>query len=523
MKKMFQLIRVQIWTVLRDIFSMGIISKKRPELIYIGVIIFSLAMSGLSFFYSLMLGTALKMYQSLEILPSMMMAATCIAIFMTTIFKVKGTIFGLRDYDLVMSLPVSTGVIVACRVLILYILNFLFVIIINVPMMLAYGILARPSVLFYLLCFVAILFMPLIPIVIASVFGTFITYVSSKLRRTNFLKIITNMGFLIFIIGMSFIIQENSEELVELGTAIFEKVNTVYPLASLYQKAVVHYDMVAFILFIGISMIVFAVYVLVVKRMFKKINTLIMTGVYRVNYKLGELKTASPLLALYKKEIKRYFSSSLYVLNTGFGIVSLTIVAIASIFVDLNKIFGDPHFKVLLSNYIPLFITFCIVMTYTAASSLSLEGKSLWILKSVPVDPKTIYLAKIGLNLTIIAPAFIDAIILGIVLHLGILKILLSLLVIVASAFFTAFLGLLVNILIPNFQWTSETIVVKQSAASTISVFAGMGFTGVLFLFISVIPSYIGAYIGYFLFTVVIDIALYALIMSYGRKRFYKF
>jgi ABC-2 type transport system permease protein len=72
-------------------------------------------MSAISFFYSFMVGSGLKMFNSLDILPALMMAVTCVIILMTTVFKVKGTVFGFRDYDMVMSLPVSIGGIVASR------------------------------------------------------------------------------------------------------------------------------------------------------------------------------------------------------------------------------------------------------------------------------------------------------------------------------------------------------------------------------------------------------------------------
>ena len=523
MKKIVRLLRVQLWAVLGDVLSIGNNTKKKPKLIYIGVLFFTLLMSAVSFFYCMMLGSGLKMFDSLEILPSMMLAVSCVIILMTTIFKVKGTIFGFRDYDMVMSLPVSTGAIVACRLIILYSFNFLFVFIVNVPMAIAYGILAEPRVTFYVMFLILLLFIPLLPIVIASVVGTVIAYLASKFRRTNFLNIIFSMSILLVVMGLSFTVRGNGQELVNLGKTITEEVNSLYPLASMYQKAVVSYDFIAFLQYIGISLFSFVVYTLVVKRIFKRMNTLMMTGGYRVNYRMGELKTASPLMALYKKELKRYFSSSLYVLNTGFGIVILTFAAVASIFVDLDIIFGDPQVIGLFSNNIPLLITFCVVMTYTAASSLSLEGKSLWILKSLPVDPKTIYLAKIGVNLTIIAPAFLDVILLGVVLKLSFLQIVITLLVTLACGFFTSFLGLLVNIWLPNFNWSSEVIIIKQSAASMVSVFTAIGFAGLQFLFLLLFPTFVWGNLFFFLFAAVLDIILYITIMTYGRKRFYSF
>ena len=520
MKKVMRLVSVQLWAVLGDFLSIGGTKKKTPKVLYAGVVFFVLLMSGISFFYSLMLGSGLKMFDSLELLPVVMMAVTCIIILMTTIFKVKGTIFGFRDYDLVMSLPVSTGTIVASRLFILYAINFLFVIIMIIPMMIVYGLLAKPSMAFYIIGIITMFFIPFLPIIVASILGTIIAYVASRFRYSNFLNIIFSLALFLGIMGLSFTIDDNGQEMVDMGKALTNQVYSIYPFASLYRDAIIDYNILSFLLFLGISLVAFLLYTLVVKVVFKRINTLIMTGRYSTKFKMGELKTSSPLKALYVKELKRYFSSPLYVLNTGFGIVMLTIGAVASIFVDLGEILGDPQATGLFSNNIAVFVVFCVVLTSSTMASISLEGKSLWIIKSMPIDPKTVFFAKILVNLTIISPAILDSIILVGVFNLGSLKTLLMVLITFACALFISFFGLLINLLLPNLNWTSEVIVIKQSAASMVTIFSAMGYVGLLIISLVLLPSYSLAYLVYFILTVVIDVILYRIVLTYGTKRF---
>ena len=112
--------------------------------------------------------------------------------------------------------------------------------------------------------------------------------------------------------------------------ALSDQVNSIYPLSSFYTKAVCDADFLALSIFLGISLLSFLLYSLMIGKVFKKINSSLMAGSYRVNYQMGELKQSSPLKALYKKELKRYFSSALYVLNTGFGIVPIDFLSIAA-------------------------------------------------------------------------------------------------------------------------------------------------------------------------------------------------
>ena len=193
---------------------------------------------------------------------------------------------------------------------------------------------------------------------------------------------------------------------------------------------------------------------------------------------------------------------------------------IGIIFVDLDSILGDATAKASIVRSSPIFVSFCVIMCCTTMASISLEGKNLWILKSLPVTPKAIYLSKIAVNLTIISPALFDAVIIGIILNMGFLQTLLMLLVVIVCAVFISIYGLLVNLLLPNFNWTSETLVIKQSAAAMIAIFTGMAVVGVQFLFVSVLPSATIAYLSYIVLVVILDAILYRILMSYGRKRF---
>lgn len=517
-----RLVRVQLWAVLGEMLSIGTKRNKKPKAIYIGIGLFVLLMSAISFLYSFMIGSGLAMFDSLEVLPPMFMSITCIVLLITTIFKIKGTVFGFRDYDMVMSMPISTGGIVASRLIILYSINMLFVAMLMLPMTLAYGILARPSVLFYVFSVIAILFLPLIPIVIASVIGTIIAYVASKFRRSNLLNIILTMGILSIFISMSFAIDDDGEKLVTMSRNLTSQVYSLYPLAKLYTMAVVDQDLFAFVLFIAISAIAFFLYTILIKMVFKKLNTAILTGKTRADFKMGRIKTGSPLKALYLKELKRYFASTIYVTNTAFGIVMLTLAAISLFFVDTQTLFGPEIPANLRSGIGPSIISFCVMMCCTTMSSISMEGKNLWILKSLPVEPRIIYLAKILVNLTILAPALIDAVILGIALKADFLVILLMVLIAAACSVFVSFYGLIINLLLPNFNWTNEAIVVKQSASSMVTVFSSIGIVIIQFTLMMLMPNILVAYLGYVTVLVVLDVCLYWVILHYGKRRFFE-
>ena len=521
MKKIFRLFSVQVWAMLGDMLTIGNSRKKKSKTLYAGILLFLIVMSSIAFFYCFMIGKMLMYYDSIEILPPMMMALTSMIVLLTTIFKVKGTIFGFRDYDLIMSLPVSTGGIVASRVILLYSINFTFVMMIMVPMMAAYGLLAKPGIMFYLTGTLMMFFVPLVPIILASVLGTLVAFASARFRHSNLVSILVSILALVSFIGFfSFGAGNSGEEMINISKQLTEQVYSTYPLADLYTKAVMKGDYMALIGFLLISLVAFLLYSYFIGKLFRKLNSLVMTGRYRTAFKMGELKTATPLKALFRKEIKRYFSSPIYVLNTGIGVILLTIGAIALFFVDIEKLAGNSQVAGLLSQGGPLFVSFCIITSCTTMASVSIEGRNLWIAKSLPVQAGTIFASKVLVNLAITAPALIDDILIAIVMKMSFTETVLLILVTIVLSLYVSLFGLVINLKLPNLNWTSETVVVKQSAATMISLFGGFGIVALQVLFLVIFKAFVPAYLLYLGFMSVVVLLLYRILMSYGVKRF---
>lgn len=525
MKKVLRLVSVQLWAILGGMFALGEHKKKKTKALYAGFAFFIVLMSGMSFFYAYMVGQGLNMFNSIELLPSLFMALTSIIVLFTTIFKVKGTIFGFKDYDMVMSLPVSHSKIVASRLILLYSINFIFVIIIMIPMMIAYGIIAHPGGYYYINSILMLLFIPLIPIIIASFLGTALTYISTRFKYSNIVYILFSFLLLIGLIVIPYFIGDSEEALVEVSYMISNQIGTIYPLSELYSKAVTHNDALSMLIFMVISIITFMVFSLAVGKVFKGINSVVMARRNKVDYKMGELKSSSPLKALYRKDLKRYFASSIYVMNSGFGMIMLVLGAIALPFVDLNAVvgeMGEMDFAGTIKDIIPLFIYFCISTSCTTMASISIEGKHFWITKSLPVSELMVFASKILVNLTILSPVILASVFICITMGISFIN---SFLIILSAAFFSLFVslyGLVINLSFPNMTWTNEVMVIKQSTASMICVFSGIGMTVVQFLLLMTIGNNILAMLLFISLLLVLNVLLFKRLKNGGRKQLTK-
>ena len=529
MRKVMKLVSVQLWAMIASVFALGehiagnaLASKKKTRTLYIGFGIFFILMSGISFFYVYSIGTLLKMFNIIHALPSLFMAVTSIIVLFTTIFKVKGTIFGFKDYDMIMSLPVKHSEVVASRLILLYSINLVFSIMIMLPMMVAYGILASPEFLYYIFSIISVFLIPLLPIIIASILGTIITYAAMRFRYSNALYMTLSFILLLAFMITPFFIQGSEEAFAKMHQFIADQINNIYPLAGLYSKAVTEYDLFAMIVFTAISVFAFIVYSIVIGKSFVKINTLIMTGRYRKDYKLGELKTSSPMKSLFKKELKRYFASNVYVMNTGFGVIILVITAIALQFIEPGSIIEGIDMSWVIRDIMPVLITFCIAISCTTMASISIEGKKLWIIKSLPISVKYIFISKILVNLVILVPALISTIFIELTLQVPFIQGLVTVLSEIVFSVFVALYGLVINLNFPNLSWSTETAIVKQSTSSMISIFTGMGLAAIQHgLYVAIGDPIISnlIFIGLIL---IINILLYIRLTGKGRNQFEK-
>ena len=165
-------------------------------------------------------------------------------------------------------------------------------------------------------------------------------------------------------------------------------------------------------------------------------------------------------------------------------------------------------------------------MTSITNSVISLEGKNISILKSLPITAKTILISKVLSALIITTPILIlGNIILFVRFKINIFESLLLLVLSILIPLVSHFIGLIINLKYPKFDWENSTEVVKQSTSSFIAVMLGM------FLFIIstvIITNFLGHVNAILLLSLttliylIIDIILYMYLSITGVKKFNK-
>jgi ABC-2 type transport system permease protein len=178
--------------------------RRKLLLLCMGILIGVAMIAVFSFGYSFMMAQNFEEIGRMDLLLAIMMAVTSIIGFFTTIYKASGVLFGFKDYDLVMSLPIKTSHVVASRVLQLYVLNLFFTLMVMLPAGTVYAIKVSPEALYYLFFLLALLFIPLLPIIAATIIGALISWISSRFKASRMISLILTFVVIIGVIIGSF-------------------------------------------------------------------------------------------------------------------------------------------------------------------------------------------------------------------------------------------------------------------------------------------------------------------------------
>ncbi|WP_270304012.1 putative ABC transporter permease subunit, partial [Terrisporobacter petrolearius] len=286
------------------------------------------------------------------------------------------------------------------------------------------------------------------------------------------------------ILLLSFNLQNVMMSLIQNSSSIIEATQKLYIPAYYFVDALKNDNIGSLLTFVLISIVPTVLFVYIFANNFNKINSKLSETYKTNNYKFKGLKSSKPVIALLKKEFKRYFSSTIYVMNTFVGMIMLFIFTVAIVVIGYDKIAQILEIAVVKEMIVLQIIgitLFCIIMTNTTCVSISLEGKNLWILKSSPIKEMDIFKSKILLNIILTMPiAIICFMTLSFRLGFDIKSTALVILTIILISIFSATLGIFINLLYPKMDFTSDVAVVKRGASVIISMISNVAFIALI-------------------------------------------
>ena len=423
------------------------------------------------------------------VLLTLFVLITSVMTIMEGIYKSGSLIFNCKDDNLLLSLPIKKSTVIFIRIFKFYVFELVYNSLFLAPAMLVYIRHVSVDFTFYLVSFIALLLLPIIPIIISCLIGGVITHTSSKFKFKNIAQIIITAIFLLFIIFLSFNIESILNDLGNNASNINDTITKLYYPAGAYIKLVTNFNILSFLLFILIHVVLFVITILILSKVYFKINSNMKVVNTVSKTKKYTIKSHSKMVSLIKKELNRFINSPVFVTNAAFGLVLHVVISIvlcfkvdyfANLLVEQKFISSVPEIYSYIAVLTFGLICFSSLMSNITSSMISLEGKSFIILKSLPLSPKTILFSKVITATLIMIPfILIGDIILFIKFNFNIIEIILLLLSSVLLPLVTETIGILVNLKYPNMTASNDTEVVKQSLSTLVAVLIGMLLVGI--------------------------------------------
>ena len=388
-----------------------------------------------------------------------------------SVFNTYSSLYQARDNDLLLSMPVRVPQIMTMRLLGVYLMGLLYELAVIIPALVVWFGNGGSLWALQLPLVISVLVLSL-----SCILGWVVALIASKIRNKNFITVVLSLVF----IGGYYYLYGNAYNmlavLLENPVGISEKIRgALYPFYHMGLGAAGHLPSV--LLFAAMVAVLFVVVYGVLARSFLRIATT-NRGAARVKYREKAVKAVSADRALLRKELARFTGSANYMLNCGLGIVFMLLGAAAlvifrrSVAETLFDIFGQG------GSFLPLAATAAICMVSSmcdmTAPSVSLEGNTIWLVQSMPVSALQVLMAKLKLHLLMTVPPamLLTAAVLWVLQPVWSFVLLIPA---AALAFivFLALVGLFANLKLPNLNWTSEIVPIKQGASVFIVLFGG--------------------------------------------------
>ena len=486
MKKTLSLIRISLNHDM-NIFKINKKKQGKFSKTILPIILMLYLMFIAAFYANALLGELKPLHLEYIVLTLFSLAITILS-FMEGIYKSGSLLFNCKDDNLLLSLPIKKRTVMLIRVLRFYIFELLYNSLFILPAMIVYAISIMPSLNYYLTSFIALLLLPIVPIILSCIVGFIITYLSSRFKGKNIVQTIFTTLLLLCILYFSFNSDNYVNDIVSKASGLNDLVTKLYYPVGAYISLVNNFDIIKLLIYIIIHIVIILITIFILGKVYFKINSNSKSVIAHSKSKKINIKTNSKCTSFIKKEFNKFVSTPVFITNAGFGLV-LYIIACVLISIKFDgfaeTIISTGELNIdMVYNLLPIImfgiICFGSLMTSITSSMISLEGKTINLLKSLPLKPINIVLYKVLTSLVIIVPCIIVGdIILFIRFHIDITSILLLLIASVLLPFVTELIGIIINLKYPKMDAINDTEVVKQSMSSFVSTLIGMILLGI--------------------------------------------
>lgn len=417
-----------------------------------------------------------------------------------SVFNTYAGLYLPKDNDLLLAMPIPVSALVGARLFGVYLMGLLYSAVVILPAVIVYWVttgVTLPAVLGGLLI---TLLISVFVLTISCVLGWIVAKISLKLKHKSLITVFISL----VVIGVYYFAYFKAQGLIWnlLANATVYGARIKGAAYPVYLFGIVGVgDVRASVIVSAAVAVLFGLMWKLLSHSFLQIATSTGKVVHR-EYREMSSRHRGIDAALLGREFSRFTASPSYMLNCGLGTFLMPLGAIVVLWKG-GKLFGvlDAMFAETAGS-IPLLM--CVMlcglasMNIMTAPSVSLEGKSLWLLQSLPVEPWRIFQAKIRMQLLLTGlPLLLCIMCMEAVYPLHPVQLLMLLLFTGSYVLLMALAGMFLGVKMPTLTWTNEIMPIKQGGPVIITLFGGFVYMILLFVGFMLLPGWVLGFCRY--------------------------
>ena len=441
-----------------------------------------------------------------------------------SVFTTQSQLYDAKDNALLLSMPIPPSKILLSRMIPLLMMNLLFASIVMLPAMVVYAIFVQFRLTWVILQLLGLAAIVLFAQAIACILGWMLHLMLSKINKS-----VASVLYLAVFLSIYFFLMSRAQDLLNTmvgSSAVIANVLStwVWPLYALGFGSTGSFLHSLVMPLVGTA--AFGAVYWFLSVTFIKSATRTNAASKKRALKLDGAKQSAPTEAVVRKELKKFLGTPIYLTNMGFGIIIMAAMAVAGVIFrkDILSLFSFmPGIDALVPLLICAVCAFNISTMCISTPSVSLEGKNIWILKSLPLSAQDILLAKLRFHnrMTIPVSAF-SGLVLAFAFGCGLWESLLCGLLPGLLALANGLVGMIAGLKWARLDFISEAYPCKQSVSMVVAMFGTMGFAAILGIVCFLISSFLpiaGALAVCAAVLCLFCLLLYKLLITWGIKR----
>lgn len=448
--------------------------------------------------------------QQSGVIIGLMLTMLSTLIFFLAVFLIPAVFYFSKDVETLLSLPLKASTILSAKLAVSMIYEYITVLAIGIPVILAYIVKVQPPLGFYPLLILTIVLLPVVPLIMSGLLVMAVMALIPKARNRDLFNYISGFISLGFAVGINMAVGNiatiTAEEMVQLlikgnnsFLAIFGYLIPSVPFAA---KALVNLSLIDFAISIVIATGAYLLFLLIAElAYFKAAVGVNETGANRrkLNGKayLSSTQGADPIWTYTLKELKLMIRTPIYLLNNISTVILIPAILVGTLMTTAGQ--EDELIKIIQSIdwsapgmfayvltagvAIGLFMTSLNLITVTA---ISREGTRLFFMKYIPMSYNAQIQAKVNSGLIVsVAGILFMALPFGILMGIPWFQLVLAIVMALLASIFLNYFGMIVDMIHPKLIWEQEAVPVKQNINAVFTMLPGMGLPVAAFLLLN--------------------------------------